>query len=236
MTACSHEKMYPLTAVHTDCGMPYGAYDHGQPLHDPTRSRPVSGSARESARRYRLGESSSAAPSLASGASSAAPPLASSPPQLPDGGGDGGGSSGGGGGGGGGGVDEGDEHQHAAAGSWRIVMNCSSNPFSMDIRLPKYEAGVHIPSERTRGRDEQFETVEFVLLQGDSFVFFEGAGVYLVHQAVAPVGTSVCFAVFDVDLQVASVHAVFALHLHYMILHLLCICTCMHTLQCTQCT
>ena len=69
----------------------------------------------------------------------------------------------------------------------------------MRIRLPRYERGKHIPSEKAQGRDEQFETVEYVLWPGDSFVFLDGAGVYLLHQVTAAAGKSACFGVFDFD-------------------------------------
>ena len=109
----------------------------------------------------------------------------------------------------------------------------------MRIRLPRYERGEHIPSNQATGRDEQFEWVEFVLWPGDSFVFFDGAGVYLVHQATAPAGTSTCMAVFDLDLQVGPpcICPASALHLPCIrpasALHLPCI---FHTLQYAPCT
>ena len=104
-----------------------------------------------------------------------------------------------------------------------MVLNAGEHPFSMLLRLPRYERGVHVPSVRAVGtgrRDEQFETVEFVLWPGDSFVFFDGAGVLVTHQAVARVGVEACFVVLDFDLQAdaatepLSAHAYMHSHLH----------------------
>jgi len=94
--------------------------------------------------------------------------------------------------------DEEDDEERDQCELYRVVLNSGETDVSMWVRVPKYEDGKQVASNRPKGRNEQFQTLEIVLGPGEMFIFLGATGVLLQHQAVLAAGAHhASFVVMD---------------------------------------
>ena len=91
-----------------------------------------------------------------------------------------------------------EDHDDGAPELLRAIINTGETDIAMLVRVPVYnEHGKHVASNKSKGVNEQFQTLKIVLRPGEIFSFLGATGVLLKHQAVISADGHASFAVMD---------------------------------------
>ena len=90
-----------------------------------------------------------------------------------------------------------EDHDDGAPELFRAIINTGETDIAMLVRVPTYKEGKHVASNKSKGVNEQFQTLKIVLRPGEMFSFLGATGVLLKHQAVISADGHASFAVMD---------------------------------------